>query len=142
MQHDRRRPDDGFSLIEVIVALGLIAILAAIVAPSYAGLQSSVRQAATLADLGSDRTALVGYATDNSGMPPASTGFNPKAPGSDLVGYGWQQSVETMSYRYYTAPGGVSWCLEMTNVTGAVFRISGNTPSAQATCAALGPANY
>ena len=139
----RPRPhDDGFSLIELVVALAVVAILVAVVVPTFSGLRASVRQAATTADLGDDRTALVGYATDNAGIVPASTAFNPGPGGSNLTGYGWQQSPESSSYRYFTNSDRTTWCLEMTNVTGVVFRISGNTATQQATCAALGAANY
>jgi prepilin-type N-terminal cleavage/methylation domain-containing protein len=139
----RPRPaDGGFSLIELVVALAVVAILVAVVVPSFAALRSAVRQGATSADLGNDRTALVGYATDNGGLVPAVTGFNPGPSGSNLVGYGWQQSPESSSYRYFTSTDRTAWCLEITNVTGAVFRISGNTTTQQATCAALGVANY
>jgi prepilin-type N-terminal cleavage/methylation domain-containing protein len=142
LQRRSSTPDGGFGLIEVIVVLGIVAILVGMMAPSYVGLQTSVRQAATLADLGSDRTALVAFATDNAGKVPSSAGFDPRASGSNLIGYGWQQSVETTSYRYYTNSDATGWCLEMTNVTGGVFRVSGNTPSVQATCSSLGTANY
>jgi prepilin-type N-terminal cleavage/methylation domain-containing protein len=138
----RRSVDDGFSLIELVVALAVVAVLVAVVVPSFAGLRSAVRQAATTADLGNDRTALVGYATDNAGTVPSSTAFNPRANGSNLVGYGWQQSPESTSYRYFTNADRTGWCLEITNVTGAVFRISGNTATQQATCSALGVPNY
>ena len=139
----RPRPTDGgFSLIELVVALAVVGILVAVVVPSFSALQAGVRQAATLADLGSDRTALVGFATDNNGLVPPATAFNPGPSGWHLVGYGWQQSPETTSYRYFTNTERTGWCLEMTNVTGAVFRISGNTTTQQATCAALGAPNY
>jgi len=144
MQDERRTtaPDAGFSLIELMVALGILAALVAMVGVGYSGIQTSVRQAATLADLRSDRTALVAYGIDNNGLAPSSSGFDPRGGGTNLVGYGWQQASETTSYRYYTSGDRTSWCLEMTNVTGQVFRISGNTPSAQATCSVLGVANY
>ena len=135
-------PDGGFSLIELVVVIGIVGVLAATVVPSYAAIRTNVRQAATTADLGSDRTALVGYVTDNNGIAPSATAFNPGANGSNLVGYGWQQSPETTSYRYFTTPDRTGWCLEMTNVTGSVFRISGSTATQQATCAALGTAAY
>jgi prepilin-type N-terminal cleavage/methylation domain-containing protein len=138
-----RSADDGFSLIELVVALAVVGVLVAVVVPSFSGLRAAVRQGATTADLGNDRTALVGYATDNAGTVPSSTAFNPGPNGSNLVGYGWQQSPESTSYRYFTNTDRTAWCLEMTNVTGVVFRISGNTATQQAaTCAALGVANY
>ena len=138
----RRSVDDGFSLIELVVALAVVGVLVAVVVPSFSGLRAAVRQAATTADLGNDRTALVGYATDNGGTVPSSTAFNPGPAGSNLVGYGWQQSRESSSYRYFTNSDRTGWCLEITNVTGAVFRISGNTAMQQSTCAALGVLNY
>jgi prepilin-type N-terminal cleavage/methylation domain-containing protein len=144
--HAQRRSsasDGGFSLIELIVTLSIVTVLAAMATPSFVGIVTNVRQAATLSDLGNDRTALVAYSIDNSGKVPSSTGFDPRPAGSNLVGYGWQKSAETTSYRYFTNTGATSWCLEMTNVTGAVFRISENTGSVEGvTCASLGATNY
>ena len=135
-------PDRGFGLIELIVVIAIMGVLTATAVPNFVGLQSSVRQAATQADLGNDRTALVAYAIDNNGIAPAQAGFDPRGSGSYLLGYGWQQSNESTSFDYFTNADRTSWCLEMTNVTGAVYRISENKPTKQESCGTLGVNNY
>jgi type IV pilus assembly protein PilA len=134
--------EEGFSLIELIVVVGILGILAAISVPSYMGLQAGVREAATRSDLGSDRTALVAYGIDNNGVAPAAAAFDPGSARTNLIGYGWQLSPETTSFRYSTNADRSAWCLEMTNSTGSVWRISTNKPTALGTCAGLGVVNY
>lgn len=134
--------EHGFSLIELIVVIGIIAILAAVVTPSFLGIQSAVREAATRSDLGNNRTALVAYGIDNNGVVPAATGFDPGPSNLNLIGYGWSQSADTSSYRYLTDSGRTAWCLEMTSGTGTVYRVSTNKPVLAGTCAALGVLNY
>ena len=99
-------------MIELVVVLGIIGVLAATIAPSFAGIRTNVRQAATLADLGSDRTALVGYATDNSGLAPSATGFDPRASALNLVGYGWtKERLRAQFHREVALASGVRYAV-------------------------------
>ena len=144
MQENGRRGSDdaGFSLVELIVAIGIMAVLAASAVPSFQGLQASARQQATIADLSGDRTALIAWGIDNNGAI-APSGFDPGRNGLNLVGYGWSQSPDSVSYRYTADSVRAAWCLEMTNRTGGVYRVSANraTP-VLGTCAALGVGNF
>ena len=63
-------------------------------------------------------------------------------PASALAGYGWQRSAETQQLDYIPNAARTSWCLQATSVTGTVFRISPNHPTATGTCVALGETNY
>lgn len=137
----RGAPDSGFTLIEVLVVLLIMAVLMAITVPSYIGLQASTREAATKSDLGSDRTALVAYGIDNNGVFPKKSDLNTET-GSLLTGYGWQKSPETDLLTYSPNAARTSWCLEGKSVTGTVFRVSPSNPTAVGTCSSLGEANY
>ena len=134
--------EGGFSLIELIVVLGIMATLMALAVPPYVGMQRWVQNSATRSDLGSDRTAIVAWGIDNNGLVPGSSGFDPSPSALNLVGYGWSKSAETTGYTYSTNPAGTSWCLEMTSTSGTVFRVSQNTAITAGTCAVLGTGNY
>jgi type IV pilus assembly protein PilA len=132
--------EGGFTLIELIVVLGIMSILIGLGVPSYVSLQQSVQNAATRSDLGSDRIALVSWGIDNNGVVPAQIGFDPSPSGLNLVGYGWSKSTETMSYAYSTNTSGTAWCLEMTSTSGTVYRVSQNKVIGTGTCSSLGSA--
>jgi prepilin-type N-terminal cleavage/methylation domain-containing protein len=143
IEQTRRRggPDAGFTLIELVVALMILGILTAISVPSYVGMMTSVRESATQADLGSNRSALVAYGIDNNGIFPTKSAVN-TTTGSALAGYGWQRSAETQQLDYTPNTARTSWCLQGTSVTGTVYRTSPNYPTAPGTCAALGETNF
>jgi prepilin-type N-terminal cleavage/methylation domain-containing protein len=139
----RRSADAGFSLVELIVAISIMGVLAAIAVPAFQGLQTGVRQQATVADLSSDRTALIAWGIDNNGAIPPQSGFDPGRSGLNLVGYGWSQSRDSVSYQYVQDSLRAAWCLEMANSTGVTFRVSSNrgTP-VPGSCGTLGLGNF
>ena len=63
---NRRR---GFTLIEILLVMTIIAILAAIVIPKMVGRSEQARQTAAHADLSSIKTALDAYEVDNGFYP-------------------------------------------------------------------------
>lgn len=61
------RRDDGFSMIELLVVMILIAILAAIAIPVYLVQKDKANNAQAVSDMGNVRTAIETYATGHDG---------------------------------------------------------------------------
>jgi general secretion pathway protein G len=81
------RPDRrGFSLVELITVMGVVAALATMALPAYTGYLKSVRNGRCVADLRTIDKAVTAYTLDNGSPPPgnnlsiigvASTQFDP-----------------------------------------------------------------
>lgn len=71
----RWRRDDGFTLIEVLVVLGIIALLSAIVVPQVTRYMGHARTEAARIQLAAIASALELYALDNGGYPTAQQGL-------------------------------------------------------------------
>lgn len=67
--------DRGFSLIELLVAISIIAILATIIAPNLVGARQRARDAKRKAEAAEFKTALRMYYTDYQNYPTASGGL-------------------------------------------------------------------
>lgn len=68
-------PPQGFSLIELLLVLVIIAILAGLVVPKFAGRSEQARITAAMADISRIETALDAFEIDNSRYPTADEGF-------------------------------------------------------------------
>jgi general secretion pathway protein G len=76
----KRRPDPmtndaGFTLLELLVVLGIIVLLATLVAPQVLRYLGTARTDAAKAQIGSISTALELYALDVGGFPPQQAGL-------------------------------------------------------------------
>lgn len=71
----RRSSPAGFTLIELMVVVAVLAILAAVALPKFAGLINKSREAQAKYGLGSVRSSLSLYYADNQFFPSAG-GFN------------------------------------------------------------------
>lgn len=117
---------NGFSLIELLVVLGIIAILTSLVAFNFNTARARARDVSRKSDLNSLKGALELYRNDNDGQYPNTTSYDALLS-TYLVGYvspdigdpkisqtgdasSWQQYVYTSSSPYlgYT----LSVCLE------------------------------
>jgi type IV pilus assembly protein PilA len=67
------RAQDGFSLIEILVVVLIIAILAAIAIPSLIGQTARASDAAAKTQIGTLQTAMKEFAMDNSGSYEGAT---------------------------------------------------------------------
>ena len=70
MGHLRRRPDEGFTLVELLVVVVIIGALAAIAIPSFLGQKSRAYQAAMSSDLKAVVTAQAALGAD--GLAPTT----------------------------------------------------------------------
>src|SRR5688500_16319354 len=64
----KRREEDGFTLIELMVVVLIIAILIAIAIPTFLGAQDRARDRAAQSDLRNGITAAKTIATDDAGL--------------------------------------------------------------------------
>lgn len=72
---DRDRADAGYTLLEVLVVMGIIVLLASIAAPQVLGYLGRARTETARAQIGSIATALELYALDMGGFPSTQNGL-------------------------------------------------------------------
>ncbi len=70
-----RAADDGFTLLELLVVLGILAMLAAIGYPQVLRYMGSARTETAKAQMSAIATSLELYALDNGGFPPPQAGL-------------------------------------------------------------------
>lgn len=72
----RETSEQGFTLLELLVVLGIIALLATIVAPQVLGYLGKARSQTAKAQISAIMTALELYALDNGSFPPQAIGLS------------------------------------------------------------------
>lgn len=85
----RRRNTKGFSLVELLLVLVILATLAAIVIPKFAGRSEQARITAAKTQIGAFKTALESFEVDNGFYPEGENGLIDLVEQPDSAG-NWQ----------------------------------------------------
>lgn len=111
---DRLRRCDGFSFIEVMIVVVILAILATLLIPRVMGRTEDAKRAATKAQIANIESALQLYKLDNGNVPSTEQGLKalverpitgPPAPNWKAGGYIPKVPVDPWGFSYkYTTP--------------------------------------
>jgi prepilin-type N-terminal cleavage/methylation domain-containing protein len=71
-----RRPDRGFTLIELMIVVAIIAILLSVAIPKFGNMLIRTKESATKGSLGAIRSAISIYYSDNEGRFPGAGGLD------------------------------------------------------------------
>ena len=104
----------GFSLIELLAVMAIIAVLTGILLPNYMGARERARDAKKMQELNTIKTALRMYYNDNQNYPAGSgvtlgTGFT-----------GYMPTVLSIGHTYYriNSGDGFQLCAKMESLAG------------------------
>jgi len=124
-KNQRRGVRSAFTLIELLLVMVIIAILAAIVVPHYAGQGEKARAKAALQDLSNIKTALATFEIENGRFPTTDEGLKALVTNPGNLP-NWSQGLEKMpvdpwgNNYVYRAPGsnGADYDLYCTGPSG------------------------
>ena len=122
----------GFTLVEIMIVVAIIALLAAIAIPNLLTAKKAANEAAAKASVRSLSTAAEVYATSWNGVYPADTGeltaFISSAPdycgataGSDVLVQGYTYNCDLASTGYTLTATGPAGSKTYTATTGGVL---------------------
>ena len=97
----------GFTLIEFMVAMSLVAILSSLAIGNFMGTQKRGRDVRRQSDLNQYRVALENYSSNNSRIYPIFSGMAPTVLATPLQSYmtGFPTDPQGLNYRYISSDG-------------------------------------
>jgi Tfp pilus assembly protein PilE len=101
MLHRIRRRTGAFTLVELLVVIGIIAVLIGVLLPVLAGVSARGRDIKCQANIRSIMQALYGYAAENKGSYPYGFYFNRSLPNT------WEEAPENVNGEYHSWAGQV-----------------------------------
>src|SRR5215471_11496218 len=84
----------GFTLVELLVVIGIIAVLIAVLLPALNKARESARQVQCLSNMKQLSNAMIMYSSDNKGLLPGRAGNNTNCM-ANLVGGNFVQGTST-----------------------------------------------
>jgi prepilin-type N-terminal cleavage/methylation domain-containing protein len=117
----RRRSDDGFSLIEMLVVMIILGLLASIAIPLYIDQKRKGHDAATRSDVNAVANAMVGYLANNPTLPTWTfTGTTVVVDGSDFARLSPGVVLGSL-----VGNNSTDWCISATNPDGDRAKVMG-----------------
>ncbi|MBS77824.1 type II secretion system major pseudopilin GspG [Variovorax sp.] len=97
-KHLRQAPQQGFTLIELMVVLVIMGVLAALIVPNLMNRPDQARAIAARQDVGAIMQALKLYRLDNGEYPSASQGIRAlvEKPSSGKIPANWRNYLERL----------------------------------------------
>lgn len=144
---DMRRREQGFTIVELLIVIVVIAILAALVITSYLGIQARARDSERQSDVRALATAVQAYVTLKDGTYPTcaqildGTVENVEADAKTGPGFTGTAAFNTTAApasgtasQYYCSANStgvrIGYYSESKNPAGAVYRTIGTPPAA------------